>query len=310
MAGRMMVAMTNPAPQRYRIEPGPREHTAAGPVEVFGLGRHVNHDPRSRRFAYRGPLALPSPVYHERHIPIFDQGSLGSCTGNAALGILATGPYWDAEPQSWHDNGPLGSTGRIPWSEPGAVTLYSMLTAADDFPGTYPPDDTGSDGLTAAKVLTSLGIVPGYQHTFSLTDALQALQHFPLLVGTEWLDNMFYPNDVGIIRASGPVDGGHEWIVDEFVPAGRIPHVGPYHLSDKTDFIGGTTSWGTSFGLDGRFYLSVPDFGKLLAKDGDVIVLSPPNAPAPEPTPEPGPADDADRALATAMRTWLEAKGL
>lgn len=306
-----MKTMTQPVGKHYRIEPEENAGNRTGDDRtVFGLGRHVNHDPQSRRFPYRAAWSDLVPVFHQRHVPIFDQGRLGSCTGNAALGILATGPYWDAEPDSWHQDGPLSHIGRIPWNESGAVTLYSILTANDDFPGTYPPNDTGSDGLTAAKVLTSLGIVPGYQHTFTLTDALTALQHFPLLVGTEWRDNMFYPNNVGIIRASGPVDGGHEWIVDEFVPAGRLPHVGPYPLSAKSDFIGGTTSWGTSFGLDGRFYLSVPDFGKLLAADGDVIVLSPPNAPAPTPDPAPSPADDADRALAAAMRDWLAAKGL
>ena len=305
-----MVTMTQPVPNHYRIEPEPRERVIAGPMEVYGLGRHVNHDPHSRRFAFRTPHTALAAVFHERHVPIFDQGSLGSCTGNAALGILATGPYWDAEPQAWHDNGPLGSTGRFPWTEQGAVFLYSALTAADDYPGAYPPDDTGSDGLTAAKVLTAAGIIPGYQHTFSLTDALQALQHFPLLVGTVWLDDMFYPDKQGRIRPTGPVDGGHEWIVDEFVPKGFIPRSGPHPLSEKYDAIGGTTSWGTSFGLDGRFYLSVPDFGKLLASDGDVIVLTPPNAPAPDPAPAPSPASDADRTLAAAMRTWLEAKGL
>jgi hypothetical protein len=307
----MMVAMTQPTPYRYRIEPGLDHDVVRPDGQLYGLGRHVNHDPRSRRFPFRSaPLDLSVTVFHQRHIPIFDQGNLGSCTGNAALGILATGPYWDAEPDSWHVNGPLSNVTRIPWNEDGAVHLYSAFTAADDYPGTYPPNDTGSDGLTAAKVLTGLGIVPGYQHTFSLTDALTALQHFPLLVGTEWLDNMFYPDAYGRIKATGPVDGGHEWIVDEFVPAGRLPYAGPFPLNAKQDFIGGTTSWGTSFGLDGRFYLSVADFGKLLKADGDVIVLIPPNAPAPDPDPAPSPADAADAALATAMRAWLTAKGL
>lgn len=303
-----MVAMTEPQSHRYRIEPESDRVHRRPDGQLYGLGRHVNHDPRSRRYPARLTATTLGPVFHERHIPIFDQGNLGSCTGNAALGILATGPYWDAEPQSWHDNGPLGATGRLPWTEDGAVRLYSALTAADDFPGTYPPDDTGSDGLTAAKVLTSMGIVPGYQHTFSLTDALAALQHFPLLVGTEWLDSMFYPDSLGRINAAGPVDGGHEWIVDEFIPAGRTPHGGSRPLSTGTrDCIGGTTSWGTSFGVAGRFYLSVSDFGRLLAADGDVIVLTPPNAPAPEPVPVPA---DADTTLAAAMRAWLEAKNL
>src|SRR5690349_3550882 len=60
------------------------------------LGRHVNHDPRSRRFPVRtAPVPLRT-VEHERHVGVFQQGDLGSCTGNAALGCMATGPFWDA----------------------------------------------------------------------------------------------------------------------------------------------------------------------------------------------------------------------
>lgn len=295
-----------PDHKRYILQPGAQHAIALG--RPFGLGRHVNHDPASRRYPFRlapdRAAAALEPVYHQRHIPIFDQGELGSCTGNAALGILATGPYWDAEPPSWHEYGPLSVTTRIPWTEDGAIMVYTAATRADDFEGEYPPDDTGSDGLSAAKVLVNSGTIPGYQHTFSLPDALAALQHFPLMVGTVWTEAMFEPDAYGLIHLAGAALGGHEWIVDEYVPEGFQSRAGGHPLHESV--VGGTTSWGESFGVGGRFYLKMSDFGRLLDADGDVIVLTPPNA---EP-PVPEPAENADAALAAAMRAWLEAKGL
>lgn len=322
-----MCSMTNPDRRIYQF---PHPTVVVGD-RTFGLGRHVNHDPRSRRYPFRAaPVEAEEdlvPVFHERHIPIFDQGNLGSCTGNAALGILATGPYWDVMSDSVQQYGPQTPTGRLAWTEHGAVDLYSLLTAADDYPGQYPPDDTGSDGLTAGKVLTADGIVPGYQHTFSASDAVRALQEFPLLVGTAWTEQMFYPDSLGRIDVQGSTAGGHEWIVDEFVPIGQVPVGGSDVLSFRDSYLGGTTSWGTSFGVAGRFYLSFSDFNRLLESDGDVIVLTPPNAPAPQPepvpTPTPPPAPDPgpapgpaptptheDVRLAHAMRRWLDKNGL
>lgn len=291
--------------RRYLIQPATNLQFAERDERRFGLGRHVHHDAQSRRFPFRPVHAAAhlGPVHHERHVPIFDQGELGSCTGNAALGILATGPYWDAEPQSWHDHGPLSGTTRIPWTEEGAVMVYSAATQIDGLDGVYPAEDTGSDGLSAAKVLTEAGIIPGYEHTFSLADALAALQHFPLLVGTVWTESMFEPGSGGLIKPTGATLGGHEWIVDEYVPAGSRTATGG---QPNIDLIGGTTSWGESFGVRGRFYMSVKDFGRLLDADGDVIVLTPPNAPAPSPLPDTNP----DAVLAAAMRAWLQAMGL
>jgi hypothetical protein len=273
------------------------------PDAPFGMGRHVNHDPQSRRFPFR-TTGLLSAVFHERHVPIFDQGQLGSCTANAGLGILATGPYWGDLTSGQQAGGP---DPRYPWSEDGAVRLYSDLTADDDFDGEYPPDDTGSDGLTVGKEFVKRGIVPGYRHTFALADALGALMQFPLLVGTVWTDAMFSPDAYGRITTRGAVAGGHEWIVDEYVPANAVSRGGD--VLGSGSFIGGTTSWGTGFGEHGRFYLKEKDFGALLAQDGDVMVLTPPNAPAPTPEPVPG-STPTGQQVADAIRKTLTDLGL
>ena len=52
------------------------------------LGRHVEHDPRSRAFS-AGTAAFKT-IRHLRHGKAFDQGDLGSCTGNAMAGVLIT----------------------------------------------------------------------------------------------------------------------------------------------------------------------------------------------------------------------------
>jgi hypothetical protein len=284
---------------------------AHDPADHYGLGRHVNHNPESRRYPFLRTTAAPvalSPVYHAREIPIFDQGWLGSCTGNAALGIMGTGPYYQALAQATETRYPTAA-GQYPFTEEGATALYHDITANDPYDGTYPPDDTGSDGLSAAQALQRAGIIPGYEHAFGIDQALTALQKFPLLVGTVWTGSMFEPSRSGLVTVGGDVVGGHEWIVDEYVPAG----IGGY--DPKRDLVGGTTSWGTRFGVGGRFYLTVGSFDRLLRQDGDVIILTPPTAPAPQPEPEPDPpapfdGDAADRMLADAFATWRAAKGL
>lgn len=305
--------MTQPDSVRYRIEPGPDGQFVRHDGQSFGLGRHVNHDPRSRRYPFRAAAVVQHAVAHIRRVPIFDQGSVGSCTGNAGVGVLGTEPYYSVFCALAGKPAIDGVSG-LSFDESGALALYHELTRTDDYPGTYPPDDTGSDGLTIGKVLTAQGIVPGYQHTFSLAEAAAALQQYPLMAGTEWRDAMFYPDPLGRVSITGGVDGGHEWILDEYVPAGSVASNGNL-LSPSYPYVGGTSSWGTSWGTSGagvdggRFYLRYSDFGILLGHDGDVMVLVPPSAPPPQPTPVPDPGADV-QALGGDILAVLRAHGI
>jgi hypothetical protein len=242
------------------------------------LGRHVHHDSESRRYAFPTAGLSIAAVRHQRHVPIFDQGQLGSCTGNAAVGCLATGPFYGTL------TNPVYSE-----DEAGAVACYSAATRIDGYGGEYPPTDTGSDGLTVAKVLQQAGEIAGYQHTFSLDDALKALQTVPLITGVDWYADMFNPSSEGLLSVSGQYAGGHEIVVDEYDPV--------------RGWVGFTNSWGAGWGAGGRFYLQAEDWGRLLAQQGDVTVFVPATQPAPQPTPEPG--GQADAALAKAARPWV-----
>ncbi|MGZ4663732.1 MAG: hypothetical protein ACXV5Q_01430 [Frankiaceae bacterium] len=210
------------------------------------LGRHVRHDPKSRLYPATTGVEVKS-VRWQRRSPIFDQGNVGSCTGNAAAGWVAT----DTATRK----------GRADITEADALKVYSKATRLDRIKGVYPPTDTGSSGLAAAKALKALGLATGtYRHAFGLDHALQALQSGPVLVGIEWLTGCDRPDKAGVVNYTGSVRGGHEILADEVDTARKL--------------VGFQNSWGTSYGQSGRFYMTWADFAKALAAQGDVTVPS------------------------------------
>lgn len=221
------------------------------------LGRHVMHDSRSLAYAFPTAGLQIKTVTHERHIPILDQGQVGSCTAESGIGNLATSPVFE-------------SLKSFPYllTQAGAYHLYSDEETLDG-DGPYPPNDWGSTGLTCARVLKKAGAISSYQHCFDSNSALLALSVTPFMFGCDWHQAMFNPDPDGRVRPQGPVEGGHEILCRGF------------------DAINGLlwfdNSWGTGWGLQGRFYLTIHDFDHLLKKDGDVIILNPPSNPPPVP---------------------------
>jgi hypothetical protein len=228
------------------------------------LGRNLNHDPRSRAFAHRASGRVLVSVRHERLVDVFDQGDLGSCTGNAAVGALGTVPLQAK-----------GSPLLTKLDEEYARGVYSDATKIDDYTGTWPDQDTGSDGLSVAKVLKARGLISGYTHAFSLADALDALQDGPVLTGVSWHTAMDSPSPSGLVQIDGAIRGGHEFVAD--------------YYDAETKQVGFTNSWGTSYGVQGRFFMTAVDWGRLLADDGDATILIPATVPAPVPDPTPPP---------------------
>lgn len=268
---------------------GPAFRIPTAPDVPHGLGRSVNHDPRSRQFAFRAsPRAQLTAVRHARQVPVFDQGNLGSCTGNAAVGCMTTGQFFatvNAADADWLE----------PLNEDAAVHCYSEATKIDPWSGAYPPEDTGSDGLSVAKVLKSAGAITGYQHAFTLNDALAALMDRPLITGVYWLDDMFDPSPEGLVSPTGAIAGGHEFVVDEYDPV--------------RGWVGFTNSWSPYWGVAGRFFMEAEKYGALLARDGDVTIFEPVMEPAPTPAPGVDVASAADRKLWSALESYATHTG-
>jgi C1A family cysteine protease len=180
---------------------------------------------------------------HKRVVPIFDQGNIGSCTGNACAGALGTQPNT------------IGNH----FDEEVALRLYCEATRLDWHWGHYPPTDTGSSGLAVAKAAKEAGYVRRYNHAFGLDQALRALVLAPVITGVSWYEGFDHPDSDGLVRISGSVRGGHEFCV-----------VG---LDVEKKTVRAANSWGTGWGDEGFFEFSWDDWGRLLDERGDVTQL-------------------------------------
>lgn len=267
------------------------ERIPEDPANPRRLGRHVGHDPRSRAFAFRAPAGLDlHAVRWDRAVPIFDQGDLGSCTGNAAAGWLATANSLRPGMAEY----PWGAQGAAyPVDEKLAVSIYGRATSIDPYDGDYPPTDSGSDGLSVTKVLKERGFVDSYQHAFDVASALAALQSGPVLIGSVWHEGMFHPLSNGLVTISGPVVGGHEYLAVGWDP--------------DTSEVTFANSWGPGWGVDGYFSMTVPTLTALLADDGDctiphALVAAPVPDPVSPPTFLPGLSDRARARMASRAR--------
>ncbi|HKT01661.1 MAG TPA: hypothetical protein VJT31_19220 [Rugosimonospora sp.] len=211
------------------------------------LGRNIDHDDRSK--AFPAMVAALQTARHERRCPPFDQGQLGSCTGNAMAGALMTDPLY----QPGRD-----------LSEKDAVELYAEATRLDRFPGVYPPDDTGSSGLAVAKAAKREGYISAYRHAFGLQQALGALVVGPVITGVKWYSSFDQPLATGEVQitADAFVRGGHEFEVNGIDVENRR--------------VWCVQSWGPTWGGlgDGTFWMSWDTWDKLLQEQGDVVQLT------------------------------------
>jgi len=208
------------------------------------LGRHVEHDSRSRSYGAHQAESLHSVTW-TRHGGVFDQGDLGSCTGNAAAGVLNTEPFFDAARGT-------------PLVEADAVRIYEYGTHCDKIPGVFPPDDTGSSGLGVAKACQKLGYIHAYHHAFGLAHALHALALGPCIAGINWYDSFDTPTGDGecLLNSFASVRGGHE--------------IQLYKLDVERERVGFFNSWGKTWGHGGTAWFSWLTFARLLSEAGDV----------------------------------------
>lgn len=238
------------------------------------LGRHVEHDPRSLQFAHGVlPKTAIKSVDWTRRAPIFDQKNLGSCTGNAGAGLVGTDFLGRTGLTSVTIDGHV-----LPVDENLAVRVYELATQLDNIDGTYPPDDTGSSGLGAAKALKQLGLAASYTHAFSLDALKSALQNGPVMVGTVWLESMFDVSSNGHVNVdrNSQVAGGHEYVISAYDTSTRL-----FRMDN---------SWGESWGAHGSAWLAEADVQWLLSQQGDVTVPAWATAPVPTPPPTPTPS--------------------
>lgn len=235
------------------------------PLPGKPLGRHVHHDSRSLLYPWRESGQPLKDTLLTRHVGILDQGSVGSCTGNAETGALGTDPLYAALPAAT----------QAELNEALALALYSAAENIDG-DGPYPPNDNGSTGLSVCKAAKNAGLISGYVHCLSLASVLDAISSgSPVIIGSNWYDSMDTPGSSGLVTISpgAQVRGGHEYLARGI------------DTTRKLVFL--DNSWGTGFGVKGSFSYSWDTLQRLLSEQGDGAVSVPLSQPAPTPQPAP-----------------------
>ena len=226
------------------------------------LGRKVQHDPRSRNFAFSRKLAAFHTVTWNLDAPVLDQGILGACVG------FATAQWFNCSKNvgartSWNNktkNIPeVVNSGRRYCDNRDGVYFYSKSTEFDDFPSIYPPEDEGSSALGVAKFLKSIGVISRYEWIFDPQALLSALMFGPILVGTNWYEDMFNPGSKGIITPTGRLAGGHEYLLRGY--------------NVEKDLCRIRNNWTKDWGINGDAFIYREDLFYLMQLRGDAMVL-------------------------------------
>lgn len=219
------------------------------------LDRLVEFHPKSRAFPICGALTenQQSPVSKRWSAPygtpVLDQGPDGACVGFgisndllyypvAIRGIDATFAhekiYWAAQRTDPWEGG----------SYPGATPTYD-----------------GTSVLAGMQTAQALGYYGEYRWGFSEPEMALGVSHLgPAIIGINWYDSMFQPNNKGYLDVTGDKMGGHCILV-----IGISTHYNYYVVHN---------SWGPNWGHHGTAKISRNNMARLLSEDGECSLVT------------------------------------
>lgn len=212
-------------------------------VKDSRLGRIFQADPRNKEYRIRTLLdqakkLSPRTRYWNTSVRL-DQGTEGACTGFAMAHHLAIPPRRRKEV----DNA-LGTR------------IYDLARDNDEWAGS---DYSGSSVLGAAKAMEILGFLEEYRWAFSLETLILTLSNLgSMVMGTDWLSDMFDTDKDGFIHAGGNIEGGHSYALDG--------------VNIERKEFRGLNSWGRDWGRQGRFKISFDDMEQLLKANGEACI--------------------------------------
>ncbi len=214
----------------------------------YGLGRLESPDARDEAYHLRRRNVLMQvrvirkTTHWSTFTKVLDQGSTSTCVGHAWKQWMLTVPVVQTKPTV----------------EPTAFTIYREATHLD--PWTDNDNDTlmefGTSVRAGAQALQARGFISEYNWAFDVDTAIDWLCiGGPLVMGTNWLSQMFYPDKEGIIRATGQNAGGHAYLLSGV----NIPR-GLFRIRN---------SWGKEWGQSGHAWIPFEDMARLLSDDGE-----------------------------------------
>jgi len=238
-----------------------------------GLGRRYSPDENDKRYMMRKALMPFTETVAEKY---WDDWYWW---GNQIESSECVGYSW----AHWLEDAPVIHDHSV--TPPPVVApdyLYNEAKLVDEWEG---EDYEGTSVRAGAKVLQALGYIEQYVWTWDVEDIAHAILTVgPVVVGTEWFDDMFSPDELGVIRPGGPVVGGHAYLINGY--------------SKTTQLFRIKNSWGKEWGANGYAYISYNDLDFLLHREGEaclaleLAILVPDVDPEPLPDPVPVPVPE------------------
>lgn len=213
------------------------------------LGRIFIPDERDNKFLLKSMLPSKTPgITYKYWWPQGwwgDQGQTPHCVAYSWTHWLNEGPT--TQRSSFHGKAAIDTT-----------YLYNEAQLVDEWPG---EDYAGTSVRAGAKILKRDGFISSYNWAFDIDTIVNTLLTAgPMVVGTTWHYDMFFPNEKGIISATGQVMGGHAYLLDG--------------VNTKTKLLRIKNSWGRDWGKRGFAYISFDDMAKLIADYGEACLAT------------------------------------
>jgi len=163
-----------------------------------------------------------------------DQGQTNHCVGFGWSG--------------WADAAPVEDS----YQNADAHALYYEAKVIDG----QPNRENGSSVRSGAIAMRNRGRLAAFAFAKSTGEIDPWLDSKgTVVVGTSWTNDMFNPDANGFVTPTGPVAGGHCYVMID-------------KLDDEDAYLF-QNSWGGSFGLNGRFKIKRSDFASLLDDYGE-----------------------------------------
>jgi hypothetical protein len=184
----------------------------------------------------KGANAFVAPdTRWEFALPTLNQGDTGHCVGFSMADWGICFPVQDA------------------FTNANGHSFYYKCKIVDG----EPEQENGSTVRSAATVLRQEGMIDAYAFASSVNEIKYWLVNKgPLIIGTDWTNDMFTPDSENVIHPTGDVAGGHAYLINE--------------VKDDALF-GIQNSWGNEWGIMGRAYIPISEFSVLFRYGGEAL---------------------------------------